>query len=485
MSDRPLGEGWWIASDGRWYAPELHPDVRLGAHGAEARHVIGKVPDVDSAADADANSGDGGGVGAGGQPSADGADDAPAKSDGESARAAKIAAEQQRLREADAGERSAPGQAAMVAAAQQAQFAASKRAGDLAAGRSERASQPLPPLPARRPAPTTSVPPVAGAAAAATAATAATAAQGAAGADSPAGGLVAPSTPPASGPSRLGTSFNVGASAGRRPKRSASASAGGGGRRALLLTLVVLATVGIAYGAYSLVDTGSTAPPSVSTMRAIVLQPTDFPSGWKVVHATAGDGGPASQALFGPIGAHRAWIAAHPACAPLLAAIRSAGTALPGEPSAAITSHFRQQVRLGAIWFVSSKVTLRTTAGEVVDDQALVRSQLARHTADGCLAAYFHAVLGERLPTGSKVVDAVTQPAVASLAGDPSSWAVAMRGAVTIHGTALPINYEMVDLGTGRTEMVFTTESGLATLIRPLDERLLDDLAARAAAHPT
>lgn len=25
MSDRPLGEGWWVASDGKWYAPELHP----------------------------------------------------------------------------------------------------------------------------------------------------------------------------------------------------------------------------------------------------------------------------------------------------------------------------------------------------------------------------------------------------------------------------------------------------------------------------
>ena len=28
MSDTPQGPGWWIASDGRWYAPELHPDVR-------------------------------------------------------------------------------------------------------------------------------------------------------------------------------------------------------------------------------------------------------------------------------------------------------------------------------------------------------------------------------------------------------------------------------------------------------------------------
>ncbi len=28
MSDVPLGPGWWEASDGKWYAPELHPDRR-------------------------------------------------------------------------------------------------------------------------------------------------------------------------------------------------------------------------------------------------------------------------------------------------------------------------------------------------------------------------------------------------------------------------------------------------------------------------
>lgn len=28
MSDTSQGDGWWIASDGKWYAPELHPDYR-------------------------------------------------------------------------------------------------------------------------------------------------------------------------------------------------------------------------------------------------------------------------------------------------------------------------------------------------------------------------------------------------------------------------------------------------------------------------
>ncbi len=28
MSEKPEGPGWWIASDGNWYPPELHPSVR-------------------------------------------------------------------------------------------------------------------------------------------------------------------------------------------------------------------------------------------------------------------------------------------------------------------------------------------------------------------------------------------------------------------------------------------------------------------------
>ena len=28
MSDKPEGPGWWIASDGKWYPPELHPSVK-------------------------------------------------------------------------------------------------------------------------------------------------------------------------------------------------------------------------------------------------------------------------------------------------------------------------------------------------------------------------------------------------------------------------------------------------------------------------
>ena len=26
MSDISQGDGWWVASDGKWYAPEQHPD---------------------------------------------------------------------------------------------------------------------------------------------------------------------------------------------------------------------------------------------------------------------------------------------------------------------------------------------------------------------------------------------------------------------------------------------------------------------------
>lgn len=29
MSDKPLGPGWWLASDGTWHPPELHPSIRV------------------------------------------------------------------------------------------------------------------------------------------------------------------------------------------------------------------------------------------------------------------------------------------------------------------------------------------------------------------------------------------------------------------------------------------------------------------------
>jgi hypothetical protein len=31
MSDKSEGPGWWIASDGKWYPPELHPSVMENA----------------------------------------------------------------------------------------------------------------------------------------------------------------------------------------------------------------------------------------------------------------------------------------------------------------------------------------------------------------------------------------------------------------------------------------------------------------------
>ncbi len=37
MSDKSEGPGWWIASDGKWYPPELHPSVR-DASSAESDH---------------------------------------------------------------------------------------------------------------------------------------------------------------------------------------------------------------------------------------------------------------------------------------------------------------------------------------------------------------------------------------------------------------------------------------------------------------
>lgn len=33
--DHQVGAGWWVASDGRWYPPELHPDVQAEKAPAE------------------------------------------------------------------------------------------------------------------------------------------------------------------------------------------------------------------------------------------------------------------------------------------------------------------------------------------------------------------------------------------------------------------------------------------------------------------
>jgi hypothetical protein len=63
MSDKPEGPGWWIASDGQWYPPELHPtgaaESRAGAPAsapvephrwnsqpAENTHVGPQFPDL-------------------------------------------------------------------------------------------------------------------------------------------------------------------------------------------------------------------------------------------------------------------------------------------------------------------------------------------------------------------------------------------------------------------------------------------------------
>ena len=36
MSDTSQGPGWWLASDGRWYPPETHPDARQAVEGWDA-----------------------------------------------------------------------------------------------------------------------------------------------------------------------------------------------------------------------------------------------------------------------------------------------------------------------------------------------------------------------------------------------------------------------------------------------------------------
>jgi len=113
LSDRPEGEGWWIASDGRWYAPELHPDLRLAEHAAEVRTTASEAPDVDAA------------------PAADPA----VSSAGEAARAAKVASERHALEQAE-----------LIAAVRRAQFAGARTTSQPPPGSRRSESQPLPKL---------------------------------------------------------------------------------------------------------------------------------------------------------------------------------------------------------------------------------------------------------------------------------------------------------------------------------------------------
>ena len=36
MSEQSMGPGWWLASDGRWYPPESHPEARSAAAGGSS-----------------------------------------------------------------------------------------------------------------------------------------------------------------------------------------------------------------------------------------------------------------------------------------------------------------------------------------------------------------------------------------------------------------------------------------------------------------
>jgi len=44
MSDKPEGPGWWLASDGTWHPPELHPSVREDVAGPTSESGPSTVP---------------------------------------------------------------------------------------------------------------------------------------------------------------------------------------------------------------------------------------------------------------------------------------------------------------------------------------------------------------------------------------------------------------------------------------------------------
>lgn len=50
MSDTPLGDGWWVASDGKWYPPEAHPSRAGRPEGAEPPREPAGAPTTDPTA---------------------------------------------------------------------------------------------------------------------------------------------------------------------------------------------------------------------------------------------------------------------------------------------------------------------------------------------------------------------------------------------------------------------------------------------------
>jgi hypothetical protein len=43
MSDTSQGTGWWIASDGKWYAPEVHPSHRTAGSTSQAKQPARRI----------------------------------------------------------------------------------------------------------------------------------------------------------------------------------------------------------------------------------------------------------------------------------------------------------------------------------------------------------------------------------------------------------------------------------------------------------
>ena len=52
MSDKPQGPGWWLASDGTWHPPELHPSVRDDTSANPAPTAVPEAPVTATAAPA-------------------------------------------------------------------------------------------------------------------------------------------------------------------------------------------------------------------------------------------------------------------------------------------------------------------------------------------------------------------------------------------------------------------------------------------------
>ena len=421
MSDVSGGDGWWLASNSKWYPPEEHPSVRAAARSDEER--FSALTD-----------------------------------------AALGAARAREAAHAPVATATRP-----VAVAARVTPAEAVRTAPQAPARA-----PIPPLasPGSRPAPYTSP-----------------AASPLSGASGPfGGGFRAPGIEGAGqGPPRSGLRtdlFDIALTV--RPRRFRSALRRNRGW--IVAAVVVLMAAGAA-GGYVLASRSApgTGPDlrARATAQTIILHRSDFPPSWRYASDSTAVGSLALGRDLGEPSYVSRWAsnAITHRCLPPLVSVSRASTASFGSPAANASSDSFQTVRFGAVWQITSRVSVERTTKQVYSDSARVAALLSRAGTRTCLNAFFDSVLLTGVPGGKAPIHSilsVTGPP--ALPGHLTGWSFSLDGFALYRGLTLPFHFQTSEFATGQTEVVLETTGELASLYSTLDQTLLTTLARRAEA---